>query len=171
MGIWGDITGWIGDNKDWLKPIASVATGVLKQSQADNSQKQYLDYLKQRENQNYQDTVNQINDYNARGASSSAAAASRAAAARANAAAQQAAAKKANKAMQKTYAQILAMYAPYKQTADTLLPQMTKTYQDSLGLQGVLSNYVNSPAQMAKLDAVGPAWNVNIPLPDSVRIK
>lgn len=175
MGWFDDVTSFIGKNKDWLKPVVQTGLGALKQSNTDKTQQAYLDYLKQAENQNYQDTLNQINYYNASGQAdaqaAAAAAASRAAAARVTEAARQAAAKKANKTTQNTYKQLLALYAPYRQTADALLPQMTNTYQNSLGLQNALANFVNTPAQTAKLNASVPSWQVNVPLPDSVRIK
>lgn len=179
MSWFEDIGSWIGDNQDWLKPVVSVGVGALKQTNTDKAQSDYMNYLKQREQQNYQNSVDQINAYNSqlaagggggsgRGGGGNAAAT---AAARKNEKRSRKASKKANDALQDTYKQILGMYAPYKETADKLLPQMTQTYQNSLGMQNALARYVNSPAQVAKLDAAGPAWNINVPLPDSVRLK
>lgn len=172
MGWFDTVTGWIGDNKDWLKPVASIGTGILKQVNTNNTQDQYLDYLKQREDKNYQDSLAAINAYNTQlAASGNRGDGGRAAAARQNQASQMKAEKKGNKVSQDTYKKILEMYAPYKQTADTLLPQMTKTYQDSLGLQNSMLGFVKDPMQQAKLNGSIPAYNVNVPLPDSVRIK
>jgi hypothetical protein len=166
---------WIGNNKDWLAPVIKTGLGYLGQRNNNNTQSQYLDYLREREMANYQNSVDEINYYNAQGAANAGAynsAASAAAAAQAATEANRIAASgAANSALQKNYKQILKMYAPYKKVADTLLPQMSQTYQNSLGLQNALSSYVNSPAQVAKLDASGPAWNVNVPLPDSVRLR
>lgn len=167
------------NNKDWINPLVKVGVGALQQSNKDNSQSQYLDYLKEREKQNYQQSVDQINAYNAQLAAAGAGGgggggdggAAAAAAARATEANRRKAAKKANKSSQKTYKEMLAIYAPYRQTADVLLPQMTQTYQNSLGMQKSLADYLKSPAQMAKLDASIPAYNINIPLPDEVRLK
>lgn len=167
------ISGFIDKNSSWLKPVVTAGVSVLKQSQADDTQSQYLDYLRQREQANYESYINNANAYNSQlgrsggGGNNGAAAA----AARANEAARQAAAKKANRKTQKTYKQILAMYEPYRKTADQLLPQMTQTYQNSLGLQNALAQYVSSPDQTAKLNGSIPAYNVNVPLPDSVRLK
>ena len=166
---------WISNNKDWLSPVVKTGLKYLGQRNNQNTQSQYLDYLRQREQQNYQNNVDQINYYNAQGAASSGASAAAARAAQAAAMAteanRQAAAGQANSALQANYKQLLKLYAPYKKVADTLLPQMSQTYQNSLGLQNALSSYVNSPAQVAKLDAAGPAWSVNVPLPDSVRLR
>lgn len=162
---------FIGDNKDWLKPVAAFGVDALKQTQSDDLNSQYIDYLRNRENQNYENAKAQADAYNQQLAASGAASSARAAAARQNESNRLAAAKKANKVTQDTYKKILAMYAPYKQTADALLPQMTKTYQDSLALQGDMLGFVQSPEQQAKLNAAGPAWNVNVPLPDYVKMK
>lgn len=171
--LWDTGKTFVKDNSDWLKPVVSTVTGALKQNQIDNTQSQYMDYLRQREQQNYQDSVAAINAYNAqlgqgngnRGDGGAAAAA------RANQAAQMKAAKKANKVSQKTYKEILKIYEPYRQTADRLLPQMTQTYEGSLGLQNAMAQYIQRPEQVAKLDAAGPAWMINVPLPDAVRLK
>ncbi|MBL0320548.1 MAG: hypothetical protein IPP74_14830 [Alphaproteobacteria bacterium] len=160
-----DVGGWIGNNSDWIKPIVGAGLGAYKQSQTDNAQSQYLDYLRQREQQNYDNSVAQINAYNTQGAQAGSGGGG------GNDAARMAAAAKGQHAMDKTYKQLLAMYAPYRQTADRLLPQMTQTYENSLGLQNGLMQFLNSPSQVAKLNGSIPAYNVNVPLPDSVRMK
>lgn len=174
MGGWfsdiADTVGsFVGDNSSWLKPVVSIGMGALQQNQRDNTQQQYLDYLRQQEDQNYQDSVTGINAYNEQLAATQAAAASRAAAARQTEANRMKASKKANKVSQQTYKDILAMYKPYKDVADRLLPQKTQAYENSLGLQNSLLNYIQQPNQKAKLDAAGPAWSVNVPLPDYMR--
>ncbi len=168
----------LADQESWLKPLISLGTGALKQSNVDNSQSQYLDYLKQREMANYQKSLADINAYNAQlamvgGGSGGGGGGSGAGAAAANAteANRMKAAKKANKFSQNTYKELLKIYEPYRKTADTLLPQMTATYQDSLAMQNSMMKYLQQPGQMAKLDANTPAWMVNVPLPDSVRLK
>lgn len=169
-----DIGDWIGDNKSWLKPVAELGSGLFKQTQQNDQQSQYLDYLRQKEQQNYNDSVNAINAYNAQMAAASGYGGDNSAAiAAANQtdANQMRAARKANKVSQKAYKDILAMYAPYKATADRLLPQMTQTYENSLGLQNAMGKYIASPEQVAKLDAAGPAWNMNVPLPESLRYR
>jgi hypothetical protein len=163
--------------KENAKPIASVGVGLLGQLNANNSQSQYLDYLKEKEQQNYNDSLAAINAYNAQlgqagGHGPSAGnQAAEVAAMRQNEANRLKAAKRANKYSKNMYKNLLKMYEPYRQTADMLLPQMTQTYQNSLGLQNAMNAYVNSPAQVAKLDAPVPAYQVNVPLPDSVRLK
>jgi len=159
-----------GDLSSWVKPVVNAGIGALNQSNADTTRSQYLEYLRQKEQQNFASSTDAINAYNAQlmaggggGGGNSGAAATEAN--------RQKAAKKANKVTQKNYKELLKMYAPYRQTADKLLPEMTQTYQNSLGLQQALGNFVNAPEQMAKLNGSIPAYNVNIPLPDSVRIK
>ena len=170
--LWDGAKTFYTDNKDVIKPIVGAGLGALNQSNADNTQSQYLQYLKQKELENYQNSVAGITAYNSQlGGGSGGGNGAGAAAASATERNRQAALKKANKKQQSMYKEILKMYAPYRQTADTLLPQMSQTYQNSLGLQNSLLSFVNSPAQVAKLNAAGPAWNVNVPLPDEVRLK
>lgn len=188
---WGDILSGVsefwGNNKDWIQPLVKVGVGALKQSNTDNSQAEYLDYLKAQETANYQKKVDEINAYNAQllataaagggggsgggGGAGAANAAAAAAAARQTEKNRQKAAKKANNFLQQNYKELLAMYSPYKDTAAQLLPQMTQTYERSMGLQNSLASYLSNPAQMQKLDASIPAYQVKVPVPDSVRIK
>lgn len=170
-GLLDSITGFIGKNSNWLAPVVATGLGAFKQNSADTAANDYLSYLHQQEDQNYQNSVNNINQYNDQLSANNAAAGARAAAARQNQANAMRAAKKGNKVSQQTYKQVLAMYAPYKAVADQLLPQMTQTYQNSLGLQNALGQFVNSPAQVAKLNGSIPSYQVNVPLPDSIKIK
>jgi hypothetical protein len=170
---WDGVSGFISDNKSIIKPIVGVGLGALNQSNADKSQSQYLDYLREKENQNYQASVDAITAYNAQGGGGGGGhgGGGAAAAAAANERARLAAAKKANKKEKKTYKKLLEMYAPYRAVADKLLPEMTQTYQNSLGLQSALGNFINQPEQMAKLNGSIPAFAVDVPLPDTIRMK
>lgn len=169
------------DNKDWIQPVVKAGVGALKQSNTDNSQSQYMQYLQEREKANYQKSVDEINAYNqmlmsgalggSGGGGGGGNSAASAAAARQTEANRRKAAKKANKYLQANYKDLLAMYQPYRQTADQLLPQMTKTYEDSLGLQKSMLGFVQSPQEVAKLNGSIPAWNVQVPLPDYVKGK
>lgn len=177
--LWDGAKGFYNDYKDVIKPVVGAGLGALNQSNSDNTQSQYLAYLKQKEQENYNNSVNQINAYNAQlgasggggGRSGGGGNGAQVAAANATEKNRQAALKKANKLTQQTYKELLKMYQPYRETADKLLPQMTQTYENSLGLQAALGGFVSRPDQVAKLTAAGPAWNVNVPLPDSVRLK
>lgn len=175
MGFFDGISDFLGDNAGWLKPLVGTGLGALKQSNVDNTQKEYMDYLRQREDSNYANSVNDINAYNAQMAAnygaSSANRRAAAAAASANEANRQAAAGKANKVQQKMYKNLLAMYAPYRQTADQLLPQMTQTYEKSLGLQNSLAGLLGTPGEQAKFTGSIPAWQVKVPLPESIKGK
>ena len=165
----GDAGNWIDKNQGWLKPVVKFGTGALGQMNTSDAQSQYLEYLRQQEQQNYQNSVDATNAYNQQLQASQGAAAANRAAAMQTEANRQAAAKKGNKKSQQTYKELLALYAPFKDTATQLLPQMSQTYQNSLGMQNAMSQYLNQPGQVAKLDAAGPAWNVNVPLPESLK--
>ena len=165
---WDGVKGFVTDNKDWLQPAAKVITGALNQKNVDNTQDLYTQYLREKEMRNYQDYVAQAQAYNAglgQGGGG------RSGGGGGNNAAAMAASKKANRKMQQTYRKLLAMYKPYKDAADTLLPGMMQSYQSGLGLMGDMTNIVKDPVQMAKLNGSIPAYKVNVPLPESVRIK
>lgn len=161
---WDGVSGFVKDNKDWLQPAAKVVTGALSQKNIDNTQDTYAQYLREKEMRNYQDYITQAQTYNAGLGQGGGGGGS-------NNAAQMGASKKANRKMQQTYRKLLAMYKPYKDAADTLLPGMMQSYQGGLNLMGSMSDIVKDPAQMAKLNGSIPAYQVNVPLPDSVRIK
>ena len=175
-----DIGGWLSDNKGVIGSVVGTGLNAINQYNKDESQSQYLEYLRQREDKNYQDQVAQINAYNAQlaaagsgggGGGGSRGNGAAAAAARKTEANRMKASKKANKISQESFKKIIDMYAPLAGTVNELLPLKTDTYKKSLGMQNAMSQYLAQPGQMAKLDAAGPAWNVNIPLPDLVRIK
>ena len=170
MGFWDDYVAPIGsfikENKSVIEPIVSAGVGAIKQNSLDNSSNQYLNYLREREQRNYDNYVASANSLNATNAAN---AASRAAAANANDAARRGAAAKANKAERKMYKKLLALYSPLKDSAMTLLPQMQETYLNSLAMQGSMGQFLNKPEQMAKLNGALPAYQVNIPLPDSLK--
>ena len=173
MGWFDDLGSWIGDNKSWLQPVANAGFSAYQQSQKDDTQSQYMDYLRSQEDRNY---ANSKAAYDAQVAyMGQAAAAARAnAAARASAAAaternRQIAAGKANKNTQETYKKVAAMYQPYADTALKLLPEMTGTYESGLNTINALNAYLNSPKQQAKLSASIPASDVLVNLPDYLR--
>jgi hypothetical protein len=163
---WDGISGFVKENKDWIQPVAKVGMGALNQQNIDNTQDTYAQYLREKEMRNYENYVQQAQLYNAglgQGGGGGGGGG--------NNAAQMGASKKANRKMQQTYRKILAMYKPYKDAADALLPGMMQSYQSGLGLMGDMTNIVKDPKQMAKLNGSIPAYQVNVPLPESVRIK
>lgn len=176
---WDTAYDWLGNNWQGVASAGLGAYNVYNKTKAENA---YNDYLKQAEQVNA-DQTNAYNNWQAQqgqaeyGTQSANAAmmaanqAAQVAAMQQNEANRLKASKRANKYSKTLYKKLLKMYEPYKKTADMLLPQMTQTYQNSLGLQNAMGQYVQSPQQLAKLDASVPAYNINIPLPDSVRIK
>lgn len=170
---WSDLVSGVGNfyskNKDWINPVIETGYGAFQQSQNDDYQSQYLDYLRGQEDKNYQSTVDQINAYNSQLGGGSGA--GMAAAHAQNEEARLAAMAAGDASLQKTYKQILKMYKPYRKAAKELLPQKMKTYQDSLGLQASLLDIINRPDQVAKLTDNTPAYEIMVPLPDEVLLK
>lgn len=169
---WDGASTWLGDNWGEIAKAGVGAYGIYQKTKGENA---YNDYLRENERLNAERT-NAYNDQLAKDAASQNAAsytnsAAQIAAMQGTEANRMAAALQASKYSQNMYRKLLKMYEPYRQTAEMLLPQKTQTYQNSLALQNAMGNYVSSPDQMAKLNASVPAYNVNIPLPDSVRIK
>lgn len=176
---WDTAYDWLGNNWQSVASAGAGAYGIYEKTKAQNA---YNDYLKQNEQTNA-DQTNAYNawqaqqgqaEYGTQSANAAMMAQNQAAqveAMRQNEINRMKASKRANKYSKTMYKKLLKMYEPYKQTADMLLPQMTETYQNSLGLQNAMGQYVQSPTQLAKLEASVPAYNINIPLPDSVRLK
>lgn len=168
-GILDSIGGFIDGNKSWLKPVLSLGSNLYKKNQSSNNMSDYIQLMKQQEDQNFandQAYNSAAQAYNAQVAGASnanrAAAASAAAANQANALA---ASNKANKQMNKVYDKNKKIYEPYKDTAAALLPQMTKAYTDSLSGYNMLNAYLNTPEQLAKLNSSKPQWATGAPTP------
>lgn len=161
----GGVGDWITGNSSWLKPVIGAGIGAVQQGQKDNLQSDYLNYLKQSEDQNFANSQAQIDFYNQQLAAKGAAAAAKRNAAIQTEANRQAAARKANQSLQKTYKQVLQMYQPYVDTATKLLPEKTASYEQALNLQNALGKFVNSPSQVARLNGGStPAYMIDVPL-------
>lgn len=164
MAWWSDITDFIGKNKDWLEPVVSTGVGLATYGNNEQSRSQYAQYLAEREQANYERALADAQNYNAQSQAGAAAAA-------ATEGNRQAAAGRANDYTQAGYADLREMYQPFVRTAHNLLPKMSRAYQQGLNLQTGLSSFLNQPDQMAKLNGSVPAYNINVPLPDSVRLR
>ncbi len=42
----GGASGWVDTNSSWLKPVVNLVGGAMSQTNSDNAQSQYIDYLK-----------------------------------------------------------------------------------------------------------------------------
>jgi hypothetical protein len=172
---WDGVSGFVKENKDWLKPAIGAGVGVFNQSVQDDTRGQYIDYLKQKEQENWAagkaayDAQLAAAQSGGGGSSRSGGGGDGGAAARAPEANRQAAAKKADKQEQKTYAEALKLYAPFVQTTQELLPAMANTYKGSLSLMDLLNGQVRQPAAMAKLSTDLPAFKVKVPLSEKER--
>lgn len=161
------------DNKDWIKPLVGAGVGAYQQSQKDRARSQYVDYLREKENQNYQSALNDINAYNAQLAASGSGggggggSGAAAAAAEAN---KLAAESRANRSLQRNYKDILKMYQPFTEAANRLLPQKTQSYENSLALQNSLAQLVSSPENVAKFNASIPSYQVGVPVPNEIKL-
>jgi len=172
---WDTGINWVSDNWDTIAKgvgVASGAYGIYNETKARNAHNEYLREVERAR----AEQINAENDYLTKVAEADRLAqvnnsAAQTGAMHMNEANRLKAALRASKYSKNTYRKILKMYEPYRKTAEMLLPQMTQTYQNSLGLQNAMGAYVQNPTQMAKLNAETPAYQVNIPLPDSVRIK
>lgn len=169
MGIFDDVTGWLGNNSDWLKPTLSLGSNLYKNRESSRNQNDYINILKAQEDKRFADDQAYNEAAAAYNAQASAAAnANSAAAARASAANQAAAQGAQNKAasqMNKVYKKNKKLYEPFKDTALQLLPQMTKAYEDSLSGYNMLNAYLNKPEELVKLNASKPQWATGAPTP------
>lgn len=170
MGWWDDVTGFLSNNKGIINSVATLGSGFYNNTQKDNSRQDYINYLKQQEQANYDNFVANANAANANSAANARASAANANARNAAAAATeknaQAAAAKANKASQKGYAAALGLFAPYIEAGKKIVPAKTETYLDSLKRMSMLGQYLDSPEQKANANASIPSWEVPVQLPD-----
>lgn len=161
---------------DTIKDILNVGGNLFNTYNDSSSNDAIANIIKQNEIQKYNDTK-AYNDaataYNSQAmamAGANSAARSRAAAAAAAARRQndinaQHAADRAQKFLNKKYKETMAMYAPFRQSATTLLPEMQGSFEGGLGLSNSLLSLLKQPDQMAKLNGSQPASMLGPKLP------
>ena len=176
MSWWDDISSFVGDNFDWLGPTLDFAGNAFGSYNRGQTRGDYWDALEQQRQQEHADGQKTYNAYldwlqQSRAASdANRAAGSRAAAARAAGAAQternrQRAASKAFKIRDKTFEEQLGLYKPYSDTGQRLLPQMEGATSKGIANLNMLSDYLNKPEQLQKLNQTKSANSVNLKLP------
>lgn len=171
MGIWDTITDFATDNKDWLRPTLSTAGNLYSQYQTSGNNSNMIDYLKQREQANY-DTQKANYDSYAQWAvenqaAQNAASAAANAAKQATEAARQEALQKAMKSDKKSYKRQMGYINPYVQAGKSVLGGRTESANQASGLANMLNAYLSSPqAQQQMSMPVQNPMNINIPLPE-----
>lgn len=139
-----------------IKSAVDIGGNLYNTYNKQNTSDNYASTLANSETQQYNDTLNYNNalaDYYSK--ASGAAASARASANSAAAATdrnRQAAQLKAKKYLDSVYKKTMAMYAPFRDTASQLLPQMQKSYEGGLNTSNLLSAYLSNPENMAKLN-------------------
>lgn len=165
---------------DYFEPLLQLGTGMFGAYNQDQTRGSLYDSLRAREDKNFADSKAYNDAYSAylqqkagvdgaNRAASAANARAGASAADATEANRQKAAKKALKASQASGEAQKAMYEPYRQSGLRLLPQMEKTYSQGMANSNMLSAYLNTPAQMQKLNQAFAPSQANIVLPKSLR--
>jgi hypothetical protein len=115
------------------------------------------------DNNAYNEAARAYNEQAAAAANANAAA--RASASAANQRNALAASNAAWKRREKDLSKMMKVYAPFKDTALNLLPQMTKVYENGLNTSNMLNAYLNRPENMAKLGDNVSQWNSGAPVP------
>lgn len=173
MSIMDDI---FGSDSSWptlIKTGLDIGGNLYDSYNKSSTSNDYINSLRASEDRQFADT----NAYNSAlaawqqqqaGAAASARAAS-AAAAGATDKNRQAAAKKAQAYLDKVYKRTMDMYAPFKDTATRLLPQMEKSYSTGIDTSNMLSAYLQNPQNMALLNGSTSAAASGPMLPDYLR--
>lgn len=173
MGI-SDIFSGVGDffsdNSSWLKPVAQAGLDIYKQYQKQEANDKIADIYRQREQNNYNNYMADVAAYNQQVAQQQAAAnAARASAQAARAATEanrQAAAKKANDVVQKNYKQMIKLMKPYQVATSSLIDPAQKNMTGGFDTMSKLNAILMGADNMALLNNSGPAYAIDIPLPD-----
>ena len=162
----GDALGWVGKNKDWLRPVAQAGIGLFNQDQKSDTESKYLDYLRQKEQENHQNALNSYNQQllasQSRGGGGGGDGGAGAKATEKN---RQIALKKASEQEQRNYKELIKMYQPFANTARELLPVKSQAYQGGVNQMNMLQAYLNSPQELQKMNAAVPSYQVPVPLP------
>jgi hypothetical protein len=172
MSFWDSITDSISKNSNWLQPAVSTAGNLFGQYEKNNANSNIVDYLRQREQLNY-DTSKANNDAymqwaTENAAASSAKAAAAAAAKNATEQARQEALRKAMGTESKAYKKAMGYINPYIEAGKSLLPQRVENAQQGNQLAALLGQYLQTPQVQGQIQQA-PITNIsNVPmqLPD-----
>ena len=162
------VGGFFTDNSSWLKPVVGAGMNLLGASQQRDATQQYLNQLKQSEQQNYNDQKAQYDAYTAYLAANAGGGAGGGggAASAQNEANRRASLKKALDYEKKNFKTTQGFLMPYYEAGKNVLPARTQTYAAGLTWLQNLFNYMNAPDMLSQLNASKPAFQVNIPTPN-----
>ncbi len=172
MGLFSGVGDWFSSNADWLKPVTSLVSGVGTAYNESKNQQDYLNLLRQQEQQNYDTSKANYDSYAAWAATQGGGGGdggAGAAAAAANDKNKQKAAKKANKVQQKGFGKIQELWDPYVATGKELLPIMSNAYKGGAGNLETMNAKFKTPEFQASTNQSIPSWMVDVPLPDHMK--
>jgi hypothetical protein len=66
-------------------------------------------------------------------------------------------------------AQAMKYLAPYRAASLRMLPIMEDAYKGGIDKVGMLSGYLTDPKMLASMNPQTPSWNINVPLPESMK--
>lgn len=176
MSIFSDVGDWFSSNSGWIKPITQLVSGAGTAYNESRNQQEYLNLLRQQEQQNYDQSKANYDAYAAWAATQGGGGggdggAAAAAAASSNDKAKQKAAKKANKKQQEGFKQIQELWDPYVKTGQELLPVMSGAYKNGVGNLDTMNTKFKTPEFQSSLNQGAPSWMIDVPLPDHMKGK
>lgn len=161
---------FVDNNSSWLKPVAQAGLDLYKQYQKQSANDKISDIYRQREQNNYNNYLAEVEAYNQQVQQQQAAAnAARASAQAARAATEknrQAAASKANDVVQKNYKQMIKLMKPYQKATSALIVPSQENMEGGFDIMSKLNSILSGSENMALLKNSGPAYAIDIPLPD-----
>lgn len=174
MGLWDTINEITGSIPRGIAGIGSSLAGYYDQK---NKRDSLVNAYRDREQRNYDDAKAEYDywqntylpEYKAYQASQDAAAASAASAAAATEENRRRAAKKGMRTEKKYFDQALGNIQPYIDVGHQLLPQVARTYGNSLEGMNMMAGYMNTPQFVARMNQSVPAYKTNIPLPSYIK--
>ena len=172
MGF-GDIFSGVGDflsgNSSWLKPLAQVGMTAYNTHEKNQQAQGYINFLRDQENQNYQNYTNNRDAYLQWYQQNHAGGGGRGRGGGSNNAAALAAQKKAMEREQQGFADARKTLQPWYDVGVRLLPNQAETYGNSLNALNMLYAYQTTPQMVSQMNQSRPAWQVDVPLPEHLK--
>lgn len=151
---WSDVGGWYKDNKDWINPVIQAGFSLYGAGQKQNNQSAFVDYLKAKEKENYENTLRQQQYQLAL------------AAARGGGGGGGGGSGGGGGISPAQLRQMQALYKPFADSAQVMLPQMQTQYLAGLEALGKMQSLYGTPqmtAQVAEAPRKPMEQSLNLP--------
>jgi hypothetical protein len=174
--ILSSVGDFLGRNREWIRPVVGTTFDLYSSSRQGRQANNYADMVRREEQRAYDDYLRNYGAYtdylgqvrNAQAANLAA----RNNAAAANERARLQGVKESKKIWNDRLGQAEDALSPYMQMGLDVMPAVKETYLGGLKNLGTLSNHLFNPQTFnASVAQSTPAFNVNLPVPDYMRMR